>query len=287
METGFMNKITGLVIALVVGGLLVGGLLIPSVSGIQDTVGDKITKSNQVYDAYYTAPDSDYELTISNEGFIANGATLSNTYAQGVFANSFVVQLHTPTDENNLGYVMGKNDETPTYFDKTEEYRITFADNAIVINKTGVSEPVFTEQYTWAYAICGAETKAAWGTITHIGTDPTYILSDKQVYISGYYYTGENDTFYSYHDGVTYSGDYEGTAAINKTLVDGTTDIYQIDGLTVTIGDESFTPFLILVPLSVTGHATTGTYVVMFGVISILGIVALVVVAANGIRNKY
>ena len=290
METGFMNRITGLVIALVIGGLLVGGLLAPTVAGIQDTVGDKITKSNQVYTGYYIEPSAEYELIINADGWTANGVSLTNqNYRQLVFADTFVVQANTNIDSTAFGYIMAEDMTAPRYLYVTDnaEYTITFNDKTMTVVKTGTDAPVYTKTYNWAFTACGAGEPNAWGTITRVGTNNAFILNDSQFYLSGYYYTGENKTFYSYHNGNSYTGEYEGNVTFEKEKVAGTTDIYNITQMTVTIGGEEFNPYLILVPLSVTGHATAGPYYVMFGVLTLLAIVMLVVVAANGIRNKY
>lgn len=290
METSYVNKITGFVIALVLGAILVGGMLAPTVAGIQDTVGDKITKSNQVYTGYYVEPYAEYELIINADGWTANGVNLTGqNYRQLIFADTFALQANTNTDPTAFGYIIAEGMTTPQYLDVADsaEYTVTFSNNTMTMVKSGTEAPIFEKEYAWAFAACGPEVPNAWGTITRVGTNDAYILNDNQFYLSGYYYTGENDTFYSYHSGTIYSGEYAGNVTFEKEKVNGTTDIYNITELKVTIGEEEFNPYLILVPLSVTGHATAGAAYVMFGVITLLAIVMLVVIAANAVKGKY
>ena len=285
METSYVNKITGFVIALVLGAIMIGGLLAPTVAGIQATVGDDITKSNQTLDSYYrdVKPTDVFEL--SSSGFELNDVLINKTYRQAVFADSFVLQINKPSD-TALGYLIGAEDATPTNLIDTNTYTVTFENKTVKVVKND-DTTVYTKEFEWAYIITTSADTASWGTISRIGTDTSYILNDSQVILSGYYYTGDNKTFYSYKDGELYTGSYEGAIEITKSIADGTTDIYKITGLEVTVGEESFTPYLTLVPLSVTGHATAGAAYVMFGVLTLLAIVMLVVISANAVRGKY
>ena len=82
---------------------------------------------------------------------------------------------------------------------------------------------------------------------------------------------------------------------LTTASVSGYVDLYQLDKITfkgqvVGSADTPITYSYFVVPAKVTAELSqhmTPTEIAMFGVISILGIVALVVVAANGIRNKY
>ena len=249
-----------LVVTLTVGIILAGSLLMPVISDAQKSVGDPITKSNQIYQGYYIEPDSDYELTISAAGWDVNGEILTGqNYRQLVFADSFVLQVHVNTDETSFGYVLDKtmNDPTYLYVADSASYTVTFANNSVTIAKAGVAEPFYTQTYGWAYAACPAATEGAWGTIVRVGTNDAYILNDNQIILSGYYYTGDNDTFYSYRDGTLYTGEYEGSIEITKSIADGTYDIYSVTGLSVHVGEESFTPYLTLVPIEVTPEPIT------------------------------
>lgn len=282
-------KIISLVVGLTVGVLLMVGLVSPVVADGQTTAGDEITKTNQVYQGYYIVPDDNYELTISSAGWVANGVTLTNqNYRQLIFSDNFVLQVNTNTDETSFGYIMDKTLTNPKYLYVAGEasYTVTFANNSITVTKSGQSEAFYTNTYGWAFAACSAEMPDAWGTITRIGETNAYIMDENQVYLSGYYYTGENRTFYSYHNGTLYSGTYEGSVELVKSITSGTTDIYTLSECTVNVGDESFTPYLTLVPISVTGHATSGANYALLKAIPIVAFIALIAFAAFAVRGR-
>jgi hypothetical protein len=108
-----------------------------------------------------------------------------------------------------------------------------------------------------------------------VGTyDLVLVSSYKDIVALGAYTSGDNDTMYRLVNGVlTIGGAFDHSFNVETSLYEGTTDIYKIDNLTITIGGESFTPYYVLVPVEVSGHATSGaTY-------TILSVVPIVVVA--------
>lgn len=307
METGFMNKIIGLVIALVLGGLLVGGLLIPSIEAIQTNVGDEITITNNspivlreahegdVLKVVRSVSDGTTTDTWTLNGEVCLGPTGSaDTWNVGVMSDGIYFSINSPSNGSIGSWIDIPNNGTLTNISGViggvaQSYQITFnADTMVLENVTSTPTTVATSPYSWAYVLCPfgeGEYCAAMPNGAGVVKDPNQII------LSGLYYTGDLDTTYCYNK-VAFVGntDYSMTANITTALHEGTTDIYDAN-VTVTITDgtnsETFTPYRILVPYEVTGHETSGMYYVMFGVISILGIVALVVVAANAIRNKY
>ena len=285
------KRITAVIVAAILGVILLVTVVAPIVSDGQTTTGDPITKSNRIYTGYYVEPNAEYELTLNASGWTANDVVLTNqNYRQLVFADTFVLQVNTNTDTTSFGYIMDDTLSNPKYLyiADSAEYVVTFNNNTVTITKTGTTEAFYTKEYGWAFAACGAEVDNAWGTITRVGTNDAYILNDSQFYLSGYYYTGENDTFYSYHLGQMESGAYEGSVTFEKEIVSGTTDIYNITELNVAIGEESFNPYLILVPLSVTGHATSGSLYSMLGIIPIVVAIGIVLgVVSMAIVNRY
>lgn len=278
------TNVLTLIITMVVGIILAGSLLGPVISDAQHDLGDPITKSNNALATYYRDLDANDVFELSSDGYELNDVAITKTYRQAIFADSFVLQINKPED-SAIAYVIGAGDTTPVNLLKTNTYSITFEDSTVTVVKDG-STTVFTKEFTWAYIITTSADTASWGTITRVGINPTYILDNTQVILSGYYYTGENDTFYSYKDGELDTGSYEGAIEITKAIVDGTTDIYQVTGLEVTVGEESFTPYLTLVPLSVTGHATAGASYSLLGAIPIMVIVAILMLAVGAIAFR-
>ena len=121
--------------------------------------------------------------------------------------------------------------------------------------------------------------------------EPFYTSTTNNIIVLGNIYTtGDNDTFYSYYNGdlsVNEAYADESSIAINKTLVDGYTDIYNTT-VAVNIGDETFTPYFILIPETVTGHAASGAVYSMLGVIPIVIAIGIVMaIVGMAIVNRY
>lgn len=284
MEIGFMNRITGLVIALVVGGLLIGGLLAPTVAGIQDTVGNKATVTNTGINTapieYWDGEAMEYEWDYVNKVLTLNDEPLTLTANQMLFGtDTFTIW----TRANATARLAALGDTID----------VTNSDFSAVINADGTytltrGSTVYEGTITWgiyqdengsANLVQGVRSSAGYKTST----------ADDVIILGNLYTTGENDTYYAYRNGeLTVDEQYADVSSvtISKTLIDGYTDIYTTT-ITVNVGEESFTPYYAVVPKEVHGHETAGPAYVMFGVIVLLGIVMLVVVAANGIRNKY
>ena len=310
METGFMNRIIGLVIALVVGGLLVGGLLIPSIEAIQTNVGDEIKITNNSPIVLREAEPGDVLECVRtvSDGVAADAWTLNgeavvgptgsaDTWNVGILSDGIYLSVNAAANAAvGSWYAMSAATPTPSYLSggggSGAHYGIVFAEDTITVyGNYGAESPttITTAQYTWAYVVCPyGEGEYCAPVAGGVGI----VKNPEQVILCGAYTTGDLDTMYAYINGETYVSNsaYTMTANISTATHSGTTDIYDAT-VSVTISDgadsETFTPYRILVPYEIAGHESSGMYYVMFGVISILGIVALVVVAANGIRNKY
>ena len=305
-----MNRIIGLVIALVVGGLLVGGLLIPSIEAIQTNVGDEIKITNdstivlrEIEPGDVLKCTSTYD-TVSHNAWTLNDEPITTLTAGsvnwnvGVMSDGYYMQILASTNSNMATwYEVASTSATVHYVNSANEtntlrtYTITFGEDTItaVYDDGAGNTPTNTFDYSWGYTICPYGEGEYCAPVTNgVGL----VKNPNQVILCGAYTSGDLDTMYYYKDGQTYVSNtaYTMTADITTELHTGTTDIYDV---TVSVvmsdgtNDETFTPYRVLLPYEITGHESSGTYFVMFGVISILGIVALVVVAANGIRNKY
>lgn len=284
METGFMNRIIGLVLALVVGGLLVGGLLIPSIEGI--TATEKTFENTGYYYMTDVGADESYTyefVSTPSKAWTVNGEAL--TFPEGAY-NVIVTDEHFVRSN---GQIEGNSIASMTVTVTAESITGTYT-------AAGVSHDI-----DWAVdGFYGAvPTKDSF-----IMTDPdgtTYVNSDTEVIgfgisnLSGQYpifhIVGdmENVTVTSPDTTVTIDN-----IAINKTAVGGYIDLYKFDSITFDATKGANTATItynrVILPTEVTAELSNhldATQIAMFGVISILGIVALVVVAANGIRNKY
>lgn len=317
METGFMNRIIGLVIALVVGGLLVGGLLIPSIEAM--TATEKTFENEGYYhmSAYDNAKSGDYTITWAIEKpttlviddieyNMTEILTAKNLYfsifaSDGAYmraaignANNMILQCH-----NSSGNAMMALDSSNT---NLVSMSITIdADSIDVTRVTDSTVNVSASYSEWIYvldpnghyimkdkdksAYVGDEDIIILAGVTNVATTPATPVGvyghgtiDNLVIESGY---PDDDTTYS-------------NIVVNSQAVSSYIGLNSVGNITfdMTRGEvtTAATYSYYLVPAQVTAELTNhmdATQIAMFGVISILGIVALVVVAANGIRNKY
>ena len=309
METGFMNRITGLVIALVVGGLLVGGLLIPSIEGM--TATEKTLENEGYFHMEKYGTDTDLTITwdhtnpkkinVNGDDFepntplnqwvsVAIGDNWFFRYADGG-ANTYVQVTYGGANYLS-GSVTAGSDVIVTCENGTATLKQYSGDT--VTNTQTVA-------YTEIYAISGdsgsyvmkksTETAYMAGNTEFIGLGQTGMGETGRAVlkVSGNVDDGATvDVIASTPAGATVS-DIE----VNVTSL---TDYigFALSTITFTLAvegtDYPATYSYFIVPAKVTlelSQHMDATQIAMFGVISILGIVALVVVAANGIRNKY
>lgn len=267
------NKLVGLILAITVGIIMAGALLVPFVQDAQRTVGDEVTVSNTLQTetpTYNIWSGEDIEFTF--------------VYTTGVYTVDGTEYDYNTTVRHIL---LASNDFT---------YRNGGDEEAMILTQyIGDTEQVSNQDFT--FTVSDGEYTLVRGTDTLTGTvdwlvyaveDGTSNLGalptggsfvtgydDDFVVLGSIYTTGDNDTFYSYYDGdLTVNSTYESesSVSVSKTLKDGYADIYDTT-VTVTIGDETFTPYYILVPISVDGHETGSAY-------SILGVVPVIVILA-------
>lgn len=278
------NKLIMSVVGIAICVILVGSVLAPVVDEAQINAGAPLTVDNNKFDSYYTAPQNGDVITINNQGVSYNSTLVPGTYRGAMYADTVFISYFAPTDTSN-GFFVGKDNVTHT-LESGKTCTITFtAGNTYTISYDGVD---YDLSYTWAYILCD-ESIASYATILDLRYAPGYITSSNDVLACGYYSTGENDTFYTYHNGAVYAGPFGGSANIVlDTLMEGSTDIYKIDenDVTLTIGGETFTPYIVLVPLTVTGHADHGGYSGLLAAILPIIIVSLIVSVIAVVRPR-
>lgn len=284
METSYVNKITGFVIALVLGAIMVGGMLAPTVAGIQTTIGDTVTYDNIQTGYTYRLTEKNENITLKitgtggdiyfNDEAIANDgfAIVTDSVSARASTTAKTLNVTTPTQTLDLRVSWGS------------KYTVTFEDGVCTIVDDATSTTKETVSYTWMFA---PSDNGEWVTVT--GSSTHYVNSINDIICSGYYSTGDNDTGYTVRNGVTTVSDTTYTAGLNYTLtpVAGTTDVYTVSTFKVVVGEESFDPWFMLIKRDIVGHEASGPFYTMFGVITLLAIVMLVVIAANAVRGKY
>ena len=307
METGFMNRMIGLVLALVVGGLLVGGLLIPSIEGMTAT---EKTFTNTGYFRMATLEDDDSVILEwdsseptkikTNNTLVDVGASLGSYQSRSIaFAENYLIRMANNGGNSygiqiwSSGYAIGANSDT------AQIVTITIG-NGTITWETTESETDTTFSYTGDMQYINP----AGSNIMKKSTDEAYLLHTSSIiYAGGISTITAPDTFAGIYlegtvDDITVTPMNNnvavGEVTVNYTDVAGYEDLVKFDKITfpTTYNDNvvNQTYNYVVVPYQVTAELSQhldATQIAMFGVISILGIVALVVVAANGIRNKY
>ena len=310
METGFMNRIIGLVLALVVGGLLVGGLLIPSIEAMTATEKTYDNTTDALWQVDKLNADSSYEFIWDHTDpthATVNGETVNLSNGTVICASdSFLIRYGSGTNGKYLQTVPSGAFAVSVSETGTNEGDVTItAENGTFTAIVEKSETTTaTTTFTEAYGIV-----AKGNYVMKAPTQSAYMLDESPIFAMGV--TTIGGIWYNMFqivgnikDGVTITQENPDPATytisneeIHYTPVSSGVGLNTLSSITFTatqIADSSIvadcTYNYFIVPATVTAELSQhmdATQIAMFGVISILGIVALVVVAANGIRNKY
>lgn len=292
----FMNRITGLVLALVIGAILVGGLLIPSIEAMTATEqtfeNEGIWRMTEIKNGMeWDYSDGTWEL--NNEVQVTNTGSNAYNNINAIAGEDWMARASgylrgpTFTQSNYTGpIVVAANDQITITYGNNQTATVDLAGYGIDIAGEAIlsdyDKAVYVKGDSTIYATGQSPIGAARGIIHFEGTIDDGITGT----ISKI--SGDNYTDMTLTDIVV---DYE--------VVDGYKDLYKLNKITATAscvdsdsvtqtGTVTYSSYV--VPYKVTAELTnhmTPTEIAMFGVISILGIVVLIVVAANGIRNKY
>jgi len=286
------TKLITIVLTLVVGIILAGSVLMPVLNDAKKTIGDEVTYTNYLMTSnqnHYDYVDS-VELTATasetdgiSYDFVINGnpITLISDYMLAVASDGVVIQIGNAGQfacSTNLETYASEPNLNPTTYPTVTltmnngEWSLNAGDTVL---KSGVYTWVVTYKENGRYV---AHNSSVVGAYCH------ETPSDFIVYGGGYS-SGDLDTFYSYGQGklTVAVSDYEGTLNWNTTLVDGTTDVYQVTTCNITISDgendETYTPYRCLYLYEVTGHEAGGASYSLLGAIPVIVIVALIVAA--------
>ena len=280
----FVNKITGYVLALVLGAILVGGLLIPTVQGITET--ESTFENGKLY--YMTDLGED-SITYSFDGtkWIVDGEDANFVISDAttlIAGNDFIVRSN--------GQIRGSTTISPTNME-------------ITVTATGVSGTYNSGANTISISAdvyyCAVTEKTDFVLCPY--NVPVYLHEDSEILADGQSgISSGNATVFriegSIKDGFTVtpvnSGVTVDDVVCNYEAVDGYIDLYKVDSITFKTtynAEERLQTYSsYIVPAEVTAekswHLDT-TEIAMFGVISLLGIIMLIVIAANAIRAKY
>lgn len=287
------KNIMTLIIAALVGVVILAGFL-PIITATQDTAGDSITINNAINDGnYYVRELKEGDVLIVE---VTEGQTtkvkLNGEYVKtiegtdiGAYHNLLMSDVLTVWSAAGTGSCQyGSNESIAIGYTNATA---TFTYSGGVFNiQYGTQNITLNDSPTWGFVVCN-ESDAGYYDSTRTGQYTFYIKNDNDVVCSGAYTTGDNDTYYWYYNGVAgVAEDYTCSYNFEKTLVDGTSDIYEAHCEFV-VGDESFVPYRILIPLEVTGHKTSGALYEIFGLLPLIAGIGLLLMICIEVFRRY
>ena len=287
-----VKNIIQMVVAVVIGVIMIGPL-VSVVTDAQTDLGDPITLTNTSSIVLREAKDGDVlkvVRTVSggtttdawtlNDEAITGPTGAAGSWDVGIMSDGLYLVIYG-SNNSYVGSYADISTNSNAYFltgSTSVTYSMTFDDGNITIKNETTSTQVATAPYTWGYVMCpygDGEYCAPISGGVGIVKDP------EQVILCGLYSSGDLDTVYYYINGAGVVGNssYDMDVNISTALHSGTTDIYDATvSVTITDGDDSetFTPYRILVPYQVSGHATAGAAYDLLGVIPLLVTIGLI-----------
>lgn len=286
-------KLVGGFVSITIAIIMIAGVLVPAVSDALPNVGDPITVSNQNFDSYYKEVDDGDVLVVTDTSASFNGEAIGTfTYRGGFYSDLAYLYLNGSVQDGMVGFIID-NTGIGNRFNLTSgrTWTVTYTEDSISVVGTAADlEPLewSKDGFEWILSISN-ESNADYFTIEDLRYSSAYVSDPKtQVIYSGYYDSGDNDTFISYRDGKiiqNVNNPYDVSIDFDTTLKDGTTDIYDVK-VEITVGDESFVPYIVLVPETIYGHEDGGSaYSALLAIIP-LTIVSVLVAAVVLIMRR-
>lgn len=283
------KTMTQLLVGFLIGAVILASM-VPIFINVQDISGDEVTLENDTLIVLREVEDGDVltcERTRQSETTWSDAWTLNDepltslsgssvTWNVGIMSDAVYMQINSSGNAAAGSYYDVTN-TTPTtlYFGAISSIEIgssmittfSFSDGYAIVNYSG--NETINKPYTWGYVVCPNE-DGEYSAAVSGGVGLVKTADD--VTLCGAYTSGDNDTMYYYHNGVAYvsNTDYTIDVSIETATHEGTTDIYDAT-VSVDIGGEEFTPYRILVPYEVEGHASGGA---LYSIIGILPLVA-------------
>lgn len=287
------SRIITVLITALVGAIVLAGF-IPAINETQINSGEEVVLNNTMRTpelSYSLWDGSDIELK-----FVVSGST--GTYSVNGVEQTEILDSVSQRIAIASNYVCSRvgGSSAPATFNTqvlgwTAGYTISFTLAVVdgVCTFTQLNNDPVTVDLEWlVYADENGTMNI--GTLSS-PTTPFYTsLTDKLIILGNVYTTGDNDTFYSYYDGIlTVNDEYADNSSvdISRTLADGYADIYETTVI-VNVGDESFTPYFILAPKTVNGHESGGAMFSIMGLLPlIVGVGLLLFVVVEVIGKRY
>lgn len=285
-------------VAVLVAVVVFSTVLIPVVSDAQESLKYEVEYTNS-YDAlnhyhydYVEDVDVVLERTESNTWIAkVNGEPVSIETDSMVLFLSDVISIHY----NTTTVFIFNDDRTDIQYGTSAKapYTISYHNGtATLSDNTGV---LFSKNSNWCVSIVdGGRYIAHNGNPYHFYTNGE---ADGFIIYGSTFTTGNLNTYYAYGNGeLSISVDeYNGNIIFNRgDLVDGTTDVYLVDSISLEITDgsttDTFVPYRSLVKQTVEGHTPSGIpgASAIIGVIPFLVIVGIILaVVGVAITRRY
>lgn len=308
-----MNKIIGLVLALVIGATLVGGLLVPTVQAVTTTettfenkdyfiTMDKITADDAEAHTISWAKADPYKIIVDEEEITPTWESVT------IFAEEDNLLRCT---KSSAGYYLNFVGATqPTGYGNINDQSMTVTIESGTITFSGLtqSNTTYTTSSTFDTAyIINPDNEGEYNFIMKTPAAKAYVKGDSEIYGIGFSVVGgvwQNIFSISgtIDDGlivelISTTLDTEPTISNQTTVynaVEGYKSLYQFEKETFTANydgtDTNLTYSYVIVPAEVTAEKSQhldASQIAMFGVIGLLGIVLLVTIAASAVRSKY
>lgn len=292
------NKLIYSVVAIFVIITLVGSVMIPILNDAENNTSDKITNTVTssstpgVYATYTLDGQDNYKLetAAAYSNYKINGETVNITRWDNVLQkvvtdkcrvefNGHYMSVYDGTGTRIINVNNGSKNGVVEYTASTKTLTITIYTD---LTNTAVDDTV---TYT-VNQIIYADPNGTYGAI-NTGGDPdvSYYVNDlNQVVAGGAYLTGDFDTAYFAEGETVYVADssYTASATAITAAYGDYNDVITGSSYTVSVTDgnatETFTPFVVFVPMEITGHTSTQDSIIsLYSVIPVLVIIALLV----------
>lgn len=299
MELNVKN-LTATAITVAVAAIVFSAVFVPAISEAQKVSGEEVTYTNPLnnLNTYHygyldevTLIASDLVSGRSYSTYTVNGQNIPiiNDYMLALLTDSVSIQIG---NSGQFAINIATDPYTATV-DPSGEPTLTFTAKNGTWELVGANSGlIYSGNYSWVVSFTeDGEYIARNGNPANFynsGNPADFIL------YSGMYTTGDLDTFYAYGKGELSCGvaEYNGTINFNNNVkVDGTTDVYRVGSVNVTISDgtdsETFTPYRTLVKETIIGHKDSGANYSLIGIIPLLVLAGLVIgVVGSFIRNR-
>lgn len=288
------NRYVASVIAVIVAVIVFATVLIPVVTYAQDTAGEEVVYENhtsgqwQIVETHLSELGEDdlvvIRTNVAGQHYVSiNGEEYHQEDIGGSI--NWLMSDGITLNQNSAGslFIVYMPGYVNRVISAGAESEITLSGGNITLTYSGGT---ITGTYTWAYYY---DPDGEYVEVKGNGIDyPYYLNSVDQVICAGYYSTGDNDCYYSAYKGtINTDGEFDTGWKDNRwNKIGTTTDVYS-GYLNVTIGDESFAPYIVLVPNEVQGHLASGIPYMLWGIVPAFVVLSLLLAEVTIIRGKY